>query len=222
MPARLEIRLKSDLIDAEGVAISRKSFAYFGLAVRDTKVIRVLTIDADLNVDQLEQIRCKIFTNPVTEESSFSPLAVDFDWLIWVGFRPGVRDAAGSTAMEAIEDLLDIQFDNNESVYTSKIYQIKGDLKRGDIETIAREILANDIIQQWRIYKRDEWDIDEGIGITIPRVSINNLPTIKTFPIKTDEELKRLSKKRNLYHTRLSPSRLIFAGRKNSSDFKKF
>jgi len=209
MPARLEIRLKHELIDAEGMSISRKTSAYFGLNVTDTRVIRVLTIDADLNGDQLERIRTEIFTNPVTEESSFLPLADNFDWIIWVGLRPGVRDPAGSTAVEAIEDLLDISFKHDESVYTSKIYQIGGDLKRNDVETIAREILANEIIQQWRIYKRparsclamaggDEWDDQKGIGINIPKVYLDNLPQVRTFPIKSDDELQRLSRERSL------------------------
>ena len=169
MAARLEIRLRPELIDAEGMSVSRKASAYFGLAVSDTRVIKVLTIDADLSNDQLERIRAEIFTNPVTEESSFLSLADDFDWIIWVGLRPGVRDPAGSTSVEAIEDLLGAKFGHDESVYTSKIYQIKGNLQKNDVETIAREILANDIIQQWRIFKRpagsglamaggDEWD----------------------------------------------------------------
>ncbi len=198
MPARLEIRLRPELVDAEGMGISRKASAYFGLNVDDTKVIRALTIDADLNMDQLERIRAEIFTNPVTEESSFLPLATNFDWIIWVGLRPGVRDPAGSTAVEAIEDLLGIEFSQDESAYTSKIYQIRGDLKERDVETIAREILANDIIQQWRIYKRDEWDEQEGIGMNIPWVALNNQPQVRTFPINTDHELKNLSAERNL------------------------
>jgi phosphoribosylformylglycinamidine synthase II len=198
MPARLEIGLKPELVDAEGMSISRKASAYFGLDVADTRVIRVLTIDADLNSDQLEMIRTEIFTNPVTDESSFLPLADNFDWIIWVGLRPGVRDPAGSTAVEAIEDLLGIRFNRNESVYTSKIYQIKGGLKKKDVETIAREILANDIIQQWRIYKRDEWDDKKGIGTNIPRVALDNQPKIATLPIERSDELKRLSIERNL------------------------
>ena len=209
MAARLEIRLRPELIDAEGMSVSRKASAYFGLAVSDTRVIKVLTIDADLSNDQLERIRTEIFTNPVTEESSFLPLADDFDWIIWVGLRPGVRDPAGSTAVEAIEDLLGAKFGHDESVYTSKIYQIKGNLQENDVETIAREILANDIIQQWRIFKKparsglavaggDEWDGQKGIGIHIPKVALDNLPQVRTFRIESDTELQRLSKERNL------------------------
>jgi len=110
MVSRLEIRLKKELLDAEGSGIRRKSSEYFGFEVEDIRVIRVLTIDADLEQAQLEQIRTEIFTNPVTEKSSYSPIATGFEWLIWIGFRPGVRDTAGSTAAEAIEDLTGFKF----------------------------------------------------------------------------------------------------------------
>jgi phosphoribosylformylglycinamidine synthase subunit PurSL len=209
MPARLEIQLKPELVDADGMSICRKASAYFGITVAHVRIIRVLTIDADLTSDQLESIRTDLFTNPVTEESSFTPLANNFDWIIWVGLRPGVRDPAGSTAIEAIEDLLGIGFKDDESVYTSKIYQIKGNVTKDDVETIAREILANDIIQQWKIYTIpahtdyigidvEEWDDHKGIGMNIPKVAIDNLPQVRTFSIKTDEELQSLSRERNL------------------------
>jgi len=103
-------------VDADGAGIRRKARGYFGFKVDDVRVIRVLTIDAHLGPEQFEQIRTEIFTNPVTEESSYSPITREFDWLIWIGFRPGVRDTAGSTAGEAVEDLLGIDFKPGEAI----------------------------------------------------------------------------------------------------------
>ena len=137
MTARLEIRLKEDLPDAEGKGILRKAKEYFGLKADNIRVIRVLTMDADLSDKDLEQIRTDIFTNPVTDVSSFSPMARNFDWLIWVGFRPGVRDTAGSTAAEAIEDLFGKKLAPGQAVYTSKIVEIKGNLSRDMVDKIA-------------------------------------------------------------------------------------
>ncbi|MFW6115348.1 MAG: phosphoribosylformylglycinamidine synthase subunit PurS [Thermodesulfobacteriota bacterium] len=209
MAVRLEIRLKPELVDAEGRTIARKASDYFGLKVTDIRIIRVITIDASLTAEQLERLRLDLFTNPVTEESSFSPLAYNFDWVIWVGLRPGVRDPAGSTAIEAIEDLLGIAFGPHESVYTSKIYEIRGNLGQSEVEIIAREILANDIIQQWRIYSKsngqhvedpetNQWDDEEGIGIIIPRVELQTQPQVRTLSIESNEVLQRLSMERNL------------------------
>jgi len=196
--SRLEIRLKDNLMDAEGRTVLRKAGDYFGFALEDVRVIRVLTIDADLSTDQLETLRTSLFTDPVTEESSFAPLAKDFDWAIWVGFRPGVRDTAGSTAREAMEDLLNIRFNDHEAVYTSKLYEIRGNLTVDEVETIAREILANDIIQQWRIYSRGDWNPEKGIGFILPKVILNHEPRVSTIAIGSDEELKRISRERNL------------------------
>ena len=110
MPVRLEITLKPELFDAEGEAIRRKARDYYKIHLDEVRTIHVLTIDAQLTDEQLESVRHRIFTNPVSQVSSFKPLATSLDWAIWVGFRPGVRDNPGSTAVEAIEDLLKIRF----------------------------------------------------------------------------------------------------------------
>jgi phosphoribosylformylglycinamidine synthase II len=198
MTRRLEIRLKKGLTDAEGMSLGRKAKDYFGFEIQDVRVIKVLTIDADLDDNQLERIRKEIFTNPVTEESAFTPIAHEFDWLIWIGFRPGVRDTGGSTAVEAIEDLLKIRLKDGEAVYTSKIYEIQGHLTEEQANKIAGEILANDIIQQYRIYSKKDWVPETGIGMILPKVILNHEPSVTTVSIKSDEELKRLSDERNL------------------------
>jgi len=198
MVSRLEIRLKKGLMDAEGANVKRKAEDYFGFEVERIDVIKVLTIDAELEPHQLERVRSEIFTNPVTEESSFSPLAGDFDWLIWIGFRPGVRDTAGSTAVEAIEDLFKTPFKTGEATYTSKIYEIKGTLSEDQVQKTANKILANDIIQQWKIYSKADWDHDNGIGHIVPKVILDHIPRVSSIEIGSNEDLKRISDERNL------------------------
>ncbi|OQX64699.1 MAG: phosphoribosylformylglycinamidine synthase [Desulfococcus sp. 4484_242] len=198
MAFRLEIRLKDELMDAEGVNIRRKAREYFGFGVEDIRVIRILTIDADLEPDQLTRIQTEIFTNPVTERSSYSPMARDFDWLIWVGFRPGVRDTAGSTAREAVEDLLGRALGPGEAIYTSRLYEIRGDLNEEQVRRIAADLLANEVIQQWRIFSRTGWRPEEGIGFPIPKVILDHEPEVGILSIESDDELRRISLKRNL------------------------
>jgi phosphoribosylformylglycinamidine synthase len=198
MPARLEIRLKSELFDAEGSAVRKKALEYFGFQVEEVRVIRVITIDAALDGMQLSRIKEDLFTNPVTEESSYEPTARDFDWLIWIGYRPGVRDNAGSTAQEAIEDLLGIRFGAGEAVFTSKLYEVRGRLTRDEASVIARDLLANEIIQQWKVIGRDEWDPVSGIGHITPRVILSKEPSVAIIPIDTEDDLARISIERNL------------------------
>ncbi len=199
MPYRLEISLKTELLDAEGEGIRKKSRQYFGISVDRIRTVHIITIDANMTPKQLEIIRTEIFTNPVTQISSAAPLPLDFDWCIWVGFRPGVRDNPGSTAAEAIEDVLSINLSSREAVYTSKRYCLTGkNLSESDVHTIAHELLANDIIQQVKIFSKDQWDPQEGIGFIIPRVKLNHTPVVSVIPIDSDLDLKEVSDTRNL------------------------
>ncbi|MBU1056275.1 MAG: phosphoribosylformylglycinamidine synthase [Proteobacteria bacterium] len=203
MPHRLEIALKPEMLDAEGEGIRLKAKNYFGIELAKVRTISIVTIDAALNKDELNLIQAAIFTNPVIQTSSFDPIAIDFDWIIWVGYKPGVKDNPGSTAVEAIEDLIGTKisgsFKKDAAVYTSKRYCIKGhDLSRKNIEKIARELLSNDIIQQTKIYSKADWNSKEGIGYIIPKVVLNHIPTVSTISIKSDEILQKVSDKRNL------------------------
>ena len=199
MPHRLEITLKPGLFDAEGQGIRSKTLNYFGICLDDVRTIQVITIDAELTPDQLTRIQTEIFTNPVTQISAVTPLSLDFDWTIWVGFRPGVRDNAGSTAVEAVEDILGIRLKSGEAIYTSKRYCILAkNLSKLQVDTIAGELLANDIIEQWRIYSRADWHPETGIGMMIPKVRLDHSPAVATIPIDSDSGLEAISRSRNL------------------------
>ncbi len=199
MPHRLEIALKEHLGDAEGQGICQKANNYFGIKLDSVRTIQIVTIDAGFSEAQLRAIQADIFTNPVTQISSYDPLNIEFDWCIWVGFRPGVRDNPGSTAVEAIEDLLHLKSDPERAVYTSKRYCIKcRDLDAADIDKISGELLANSIIQQWKIYSARQWDATEGIGFIIPKVILDHVPTVNRIPVDSDLSLKKISDERNL------------------------
>jgi len=197
---RLEIALKPELFDAEGASIKAKAQRYFDLRIDSVRTIHALTIDADLSGEQLEAIRTEIFTNPITQISSYKPLAAEFDWALWVGFRPGVMDTAGATAVEAIEDVLGLRFKPNEAVYTSKLFLLKApDLKPDEAALLARELLANDIIQRWKVIPRAEWDPETGVGLEAPNVALDHTPEFREIPIGSDEDLARVSEERNLF-----------------------
>jgi phosphoribosylformylglycinamidine synthase len=199
MQKRLEITLKNELSDAEGEGLKKKAGDYFGLAIDAVRTIHIATFDVSLTDDQFEEIKNEAFTNPVIQVSSYDPLDIDFDWCIWVGFRPGVRDNAGSTAIEAIEDIIGIKTDKNDCVFTSKRYCIKASgLNREDVDKIAGELLANNIIQQWKIFSAREWDKKEGIGIIIPKVILDHEPTVSSVSAESIGSLKQLSDERNL------------------------
>ncbi len=128
MAVRLEIGWRPELVDAEGEAVRRQAREYFGLEIEQVRVLTILMLDLDLTPAELEEIRTAIFTHPLTQVSSFQPLASarGFDGAIWVGFRPGVRDTAGAVAKEAIEAYLGRSLPPEAAVYTSKLFLFSG------------------------------------------------------------------------------------------------
>ncbi|OQY08445.1 MAG: phosphoribosylformylglycinamidine synthase [Desulfobacteraceae bacterium 4572_123] len=199
MAHRLEITLRPDLFDAEGEKVRQKAEDYLGIKLEKVRTVQVVIIDADFTKDQLETVQREVFTNPVTQISSFDPLNLDFDWTIWVGFRAGVRDNPGSTAIEGIEDVLEIDFSEKDAVYTSRRYCLQGrDLTYEAVDKIAGELLANDIIQQWKVFPQKTWDPKTGIGLILPRVKLNHEPTVTTIPVNSDAALQAVSDQRSL------------------------
>ena len=187
------------MFDAEGEGVRRKAEDYFGLQLDSVRTISVVTLDCDLNAEQLQAVQAEIFTNPVTQISSYGPLPIDFDWTVWVGYRPGVRDNPGSTAVEAVEDLLQLKLAPGQAIYTSRRFCIKGrGLTAVDMEKIAAELLANDIIQQWKVFSARQWDPAQGIGFIIPRVILNHVPTVTTIAVDSDRSLQKISDERGL------------------------
>ncbi|NTV43753.1 MAG: phosphoribosylformylglycinamidine synthase, partial [Syntrophobacteraceae bacterium] len=86
-----------------------------------------------------------------------------------------------------------------ESAYTSKLFLLRGSsLEKWQAETVARELLANDIIQQWRVTQGSQWDPREGMGIILPKVFLAQEPSVAEIPIPSDDSLARLSRERNL------------------------
>ena len=199
MPSRIEISLKSEWLDSEGETLRRKAQSYFNIDIDTVRTVNILTIDAELSHNELLQIQNDIFTNPVTHHSSIDVLPIPADWIVWIGFRPGVRDNAGATAVEAIEDLLGKSFQNDEAAYTSKRYCLSGPyITEADVRLIAEQLLANDIIQQWQVFSKSQWDPDHGIGYPVPKVMLNHVPTVTAIAIDSDATLQKLSDERNL------------------------
>ncbi|MEW6077990.1 MAG: AIR synthase-related protein [Thermodesulfobacteriota bacterium] len=198
MAHRLEIALRADLTDPAGETVRKRAAAYLSIELAAVRVVSVITIDADLDDRQRTAVG-DIFTNPVTQVSSWEPLAIPFDWVIWVGYRPGVKDNPGDTAREAMADSLGAAFASDTGVFTSRRYCLQSSsLTAAEADRIARELLANDTIEQCRIYSRKDWNDLTGIGLIIPKVKLDHEPTVTVIPVASDAELMAVSERRNL------------------------
>jgi phosphoribosylformylglycinamidine synthase len=219
----LEIALKNELFDPEGDRLCRRAREYFGIEYTSARVSGVITFDVTISRKELERSCTHIFVNPVTQTYAFGPLSIPFDWVIWVSYKPGVKDTAGEIAIEAISDFLTLSPGDVGKAYTSKLYYLQGtSLRREDVEKTAGELLANDLIQQWRVFDSKRWDSRNGIGLSVPDVQLARSPEVRQISVTGASELYSLSRKRGLALNRLDvPVIIDYFSRKDVSERRK-
>jgi phosphoribosylformylglycinamidine (FGAM) synthase PurS component len=122
---RIEIGLKNEMRDPLGEKIKKRIQSDLGLSVDSVKTISVFTLDMDLSKDALEKVAIGPFLDPIIQEYRIDgSLAHDFDWLVEVGFKPGVTDNVGKTAKEAIEWRLGKKLKEEERVQSMRRFGI--------------------------------------------------------------------------------------------------
>jgi len=193
---RIEVGFKENVIDALGNSIKKRIIEDLKIKVDSVNTVDAYTIDSNSSSDELKILGKELFSDTVIQNFSVNKnIAKDFDWIIEVGFKPGVTDNVGKTAKEAIEDIIKRKIDG---VYTSRQYIIKGKLNKKDAEKIASGLLANQLIERWEILDFKEWK-EKGIKPTIPVVKIIQEPKVSEIELEvSDKELTRISKEGTL------------------------
>ncbi len=198
MAHRIEVGLKRELRDPQGEKVKKRIENDLGLRVTSVRTVSVFTLDVELSSEELEMVATGPFLDPIVQDYAIHrPLARDFDWLVEVSFKPGVTDNVGKTAKEAIEWRLGRKLKENEKVYTSTQYLIRGELSREEVEKICKDLLGNSLIQRFDIWSAKEWT-----GYIEPRVpKVRDLQGGEVEEIDLtipDEALLQLSQERLL------------------------
>ena len=196
MARRIEIALKKGVRDAHGERIKREIEHFLHLAVEEVRTIDVYTVDGELSEDELVKAASEPFCDPVIQDWRIDrPMADGFDFLVEVGFRPGVTDNVGRTAREAIEYITGRLFASGEGVYTSVQYLLKGELSRSDVERIAKDLLCNTLIQRFVILDRAEFLAKGGVPVSAPKVTAETRSQVREIDLNvSNDELMRISR----------------------------
>ncbi len=164
--------------------------------VEKVELIDVYTIECgavNLTNQQLHHLGSELFSDPIVQKYSVdSPLVSSFNGIaIEIGFKPGVTDNVGKASANAIKDALNVQV---LDVYSSRQYLIYGNLSVDDGEKIARDLLANKLIERWEIIDGKQY---KGFKPYVPKVILTHTPEVKEIKIleASDEELIEISKK---------------------------
>lgn len=164
---------------------------FHGLNV--SNIVDVYTIDYNFSSEDLEKI-AKMLTNPVSQNYKINaPTENDADWIVEIGFLPGVTDNVANTTQECVQDLFGIKFDKS-SVFTSQMIFIKGNFNLDNVKKVA-ENLSNPVIQRVHIKSKEEYDKNKGMDYIVPRVKLTEKPKADIVNLEIcDEDLIALGK----------------------------
>lgn len=188
-----KIEITSKIANAQAVIMKKKIENMGFSSLEDIKLVSAYTIDYEFSQEELEEI-AKMLANPITQEYKIdAPTKISANWIIEIGFLPGVTDNIANTTQEAIHDLFNMKFDKT-FVFTSEIIFLKGNLAEQDIKNIA-ENLANQAIQRIHIKNIEQYEADKGMDCIIPRVKLTEEPSVDMINLDiSDDELTKLGK----------------------------
>jgi phosphoribosylformylglycinamidine synthase II len=207
MTIRLEVGTRPDLADTQGARVVRKIRAELGIPVKRVHTIKVFTIQGLSETQGQDVLDKALLHDPVLHQASLQPLGAGMDWAIEVGFRPGVTDNEGRTARETLALAL---HGLPVVVSTATQYLIWGELTRQQVEHIARDLLANELIHRVRIKSADQWQEAPGFAPLMAAVLAESSGTVRTIPLDglDDEALMELSRSRTLALNRTEMRRI--------------
>ena len=200
MSLLVEVGLRPGVADAAGRAAAHKIRAHLGVAVREVRVRRLYRIEPGMPRPEAELACRELFADPLIQDFSIdAPLAAEpFDLSIVVAFRAGVTDNEGRTAASALAEVLaGAQPGGTLRVQTATQYLLSG-VSRGEAERIARELLANDLIEQTAIQEYAGWRA-EGSRVPSAEAGDAHRPEVAEVDLEVGgEELARISRERVL------------------------
>jgi phosphoribosylformylglycinamidine synthase len=143
----------------------------------------------ELTPEQVDEVAAGPFTDPVIQEYSVNaPLSSDFDMLIEVGYKPGVTDNVGRSAGEAVSQVIGRSLAEDEGVYTSIQYLIKGQVSEEEARRLTSELLANELINRWEIVPRSSFDPAAGLPASVPSVQVTGGGRVNEVDLDGDDE----------------------------------
>lgn len=150
----IETGYKDGILDAAGESL-RKDMPDLGITgVAGLKTVQLYKIDSDIGVPGLKEICRKLLADPVTQyyrvDAGTAPVRGEKQFSVEVWLKNGVTDAGGDTVVTGIKDLGFTQ--EIKTVHTGTRYILSGDgLTKNDMETAAKRLLANPIIQDYKL-----------------------------------------------------------------------
>ena len=200
MNYRIEISPLPQWRDARGEGVKKQIEKFYGFPVEQVRTRDVYTVVADITEKEAQKVAALLY-NPVLQgwrvtaakSENFQELP-ECDFLVAVGFRPGVTDNVGRSAKSAVGDILGRKLGENEVVFSSTEYLFYGrDLTREQAQAIASKLLANELIQTVCVLSGEE--VSDGIPMNLPFVTGVDNVKVREYDLEVpDEKLMEISR----------------------------
>lgn len=194
----IEVRLRPHLEDCVGKNVAKNITENLGFPINKVLQSKVFIVDELSKEDMEKALHVAALHDPVLHDASSTPFASDADWILEVSYRPGVTDNEGRTARDTLALVAGKRRDFH--VYTAVQHHIYADLSREQVESIAKNLLANELIQRFRIKSKQEWAKEPGFPLQAAQVTgeVNNHVALIPLSTMSDDELIKLSRENTL------------------------
>jgi len=194
MVYNIEIQEKSANFDAVGAGI-KKDILDLGInSVGAVRFIQAYLIEGNLSNQDIGRVCQELLVDEISQsycinEKTKKQKNKKNEFVVEVAYNPGVMDPVEASVLKGIKDL---RINGVVSVRTAKKYLIRGRLNPGELKTICEKLLYNKLIQHV-VQEKDRVLTAGGLsGYNFKLVNVE-------ISSAGDEELKRISKKGQLF-----------------------
>jgi phosphoribosylformylglycinamidine synthase II len=204
----IQLTLKPGQHDGDGQRVAEAAARHLGLATGRVRSATLYTVRYPLTETQLSDFATRCLADPVLHDVRLNELtaAPGFATYILVARRPGVTDDEGTSAQNALADILNEPLDvHTQHIFSKKLYLLENDLPETDLRRIAEELLGNKLINWLEVGR-----VADGIRDYTPRPGggAEAITEVISLTGLSDTELVQLSKK-NIYALNLEEMRAV-------------
>ncbi|WP_460609234.1 phosphoribosylformylglycinamidine synthase subunit PurL [Hymenobacter terrigena] len=204
----IQLTLKPGQHDGDGQRVAEAAARHLGLATGRVRSAALYTVRYPLSETQLRDFATRCLADPALHDVRLNELsgADGYATYILVARRPGVTDDEGTSAQNALADILNEPLDvHTQHIFSKKLYLLENDLPADDLRRIAEELLGNKLINWLEVGR-----VADGIRDYTPRPGggAEAITEVVALNGRSDAELLQLSKE-NIYALNLEEMRAV-------------
>lgn len=198
----VRVEVAANIADRRLEKWAREAREYLGVPVASIEEVKVYKIAPDAPANDISATIARVFSDPVLARAQAGAATYSFAekpaFAAEITYRPGVTDNPARSAEEALS-LCGLAAE----VASGSLYFLFGAVDAAGAKKVARELLANELIQ-----KIDVWTYDEFLAVKrfdavkLPKTVFSHPPKPEQVSLELDDAgLEKLSKERFLAMT---------------------